>query len=93
MTREQKLEEALRFVHDDSGFRDLRTHTLVAVLSALAAPPDTDTRVVTVDQLELWITVIEATESCLKTWNGSGSFMDVDGALSQIRAIIEGKDQ
>jgi hypothetical protein len=49
---------------------------------------DTNTRVVTVDQLKLWSTVMEATNSCLKTWNGFGSFMNVDSAMLEIRAII-----
>jgi hypothetical protein len=47
-----------------------------------------NTRVVTVDQLKLWSTIMEATNSCLKTWNGFGSFMNVDSAMLEIRAII-----
>jgi len=77
MTREQQLEAALRFVHDDSGFRDLETHTLVAVLNALATPPDADTRVVSVDFLE---TVGEILR------------IDLSPEYFAIRAIIEGKD-
>ena len=54
MDREQKLESALRFVQADSGFRDLEPHTLVAVLNAIALATPSNTRIVTVDQLDRW---------------------------------------